>query len=412
MSYTFTATRRFFLAGPRALSAGLSSMLAAFGQRGPGYDPTPPTSPAAPDRKSYPGIRRHSIIYYDAYAYSSWPSILRCKDGELLIAFSTKTRRKAAITHVDPSFWNVIIRSGDDGRSWSEFPEMIGGYNYFGMDDPGIAQISDGRILVNSCWRTFIPASAADRRTDRRFTRVSPFPWAYASGPKDTFVFHSLDNGRTWLDSVRLDVRPFRSGWTLRPIVELPDGTLLLPCYEEEFGPAERGLSCSAFVMRSVDRGRSWAAPALVAGQGEIGFNEPSLLCLPNGRIIALMRTMPAAHLYQSVSEDGGRTWTRPQRTPIWGYPADLRLLKDGRVLASYGYRRPPYGIRACLSEDSGRSWPIKNEIVLRDDFPNTDLGYPTTAELADGTLLTAYYGRDVNNDVTCIQGTFWKPMG
>lgn len=96
-------------------------------------------------------------------------------------------------------------------------------------------------------------------------------------------------------------------------------------------------------------------------------------------------------------------------QTPIWGYPADLHLLKDGRILASYGYRRPPYGIRACISDDQGRTWQVKNEITLRDDLPNADLRYPTTAELADGALLTVYYGRDVKNEVTCIQEVLWK---
>ena len=77
--------------------------------------------------------------------------------------------------------------------------------------------------------------------------------------------------------------------------------------------------------------------------------------------------------------------------------------------MATYGHRRDPFGIRACLSSDEGESWSIKNEIVLRDDLKNRDLGYPTTTQLDDALLLTAYYGRDENNDVTCIQITSWK---
>ena len=39
------------------------------------------------------------------------------------------------------------------------------------------------------------------------------------------------------------------------------------------------------------------------------------------------------------------------------------------------------------------------------DGFASADLGYPTFAELAHGTLLVSYYGQD-NSGVTCIWGT------
>ena len=31
-----------------------------------------------------------------------------------------------------------------------------------------------------------------------------------------------------------------------------------------------------------------------------------------------------------------------------------------------YGYRRPPYGVRGCISED-GVTWDVKNEFVIRE---------------------------------------------
>jgi hypothetical protein len=237
-----------------------------------------------------------------------------------------------------------------------------------------------------------------------RFNQVKPFQWASGNSDQMTYVFHSLDNARTWLEPVHVNVSSFRSGCQLRPIVELPDRLLLMPCYEEGFGPSP------SFVLRSVDEGRSWIEPAVVAaGTNELGFNEPTLIHLPSGKLVVLLRTAPAGWLYQSDSVDKGRTWSAPVRTPMWGYPADLLQLKDGRTLATYGHRRVPFGIRACISKDEARTWDIKDEIVLRDDFKNGDLGYPTTIQLDDGSLLTAYYGRDENNDVTCIQGTFWR---
>ena len=43
--------------------------------------------PAPPEVKSYPGILRHRVVFWDPYGYSAWPTILQCRDGEMLIAF-------------------------------------------------------------------------------------------------------------------------------------------------------------------------------------------------------------------------------------------------------------------------------------------------------------------------------------
>ena len=74
--------------------------------------------------------------------------------------------------------------------------------------------------------------------------------------------------------------------------------------------------------------------------------------------------------------------------------------------LCTYGRRKPPYGIRACLSADGGRTWLLEREIVLRDDLPNRDLGYPTIVEYEPGKLFTIYYGQD-DGGVTYVMGTY-----
>lgn len=411
MSRTIGFSRRGFLGRSLAILGGVGAVshpLVALPQK-TSEAPPPPTM------KSYPDILKHTMVFHDPYGYSAWPTILKCKDGEMLIAFCEAMRRKERITHADPSFYGLIIRSSDGGETWSQQPEVIGDYKYYGMDDPGITQLSDGRILTNVFRRSFAPAAAGGKRTDVWFTRVEPFQWATGYSEKMTYVFHSTDNARTWLEPVDVNVSPFESGCQLRPIVELPQGTLLLPCYEEFLGPSasdpQGTRTWSAFVLRSRDRGRSWGEPSVIAAHGVhgLGYNEPALIHLASGKIVALLRTAPTGWLYQSDSYDQGRTWSEPVKTSMWGHPAHLWLLHDGRVLATYGRRQAPFGIRVCVSSDEGKTWDIKNEIVLRDDFKTGDLGYPTTTQLDDGTLLTVYYGRDENNDVTCIQSTFWK---
>jgi hypothetical protein len=98
-----------------------------------------------------------------------------------------------------------------------------------------------------------------------------------------------------------------------------------------------------------------------------------------------------------------------------------MTLLADGRVLCTYGYRRPPYGQRACISRD-GITWDPGNEILLRGDAPNHDLGYPASLEIERGIVLTVYYQPNVPRgtvqEITppdpsrakpSILGTLWK---
>lgn len=55
-------------------------------------------------------------------------------------------------------------------------------------------------------------------------------------------------------------------------------------------------------------------------------------------------------------------------------------------------YRRAFVGVRACLSDDGGRTWDVAGEKVLRDDGRHVDLGYPSSVQLRDGHILTTYY--------------------
>ena len=139
-----------------------------------------------------------------------------------------------------------------------------------------------------------------------------------------------------------------------------------------------------------------------------------------------------------TVSEDDGFSWTPPKWTNIWGYPADLIMLADGRYLMVYGYRRPPYGTRGMVSED-GVTWDVANEFVIREggvpsssaafspssslgwdsgegdggggvDLENPGLfqhiGYPTVVQAPDGAIVACYHewsnGRNPLQFVLC----------
>jgi hypothetical protein len=89
------------------------------------------------------------------------------------------------------------------------------------------------------------------------------------------------------------------------------------------------------------------------------------------------------------------------------GNPPSLLRMKDGRLVITYGYRAEPYGIRARVSTDQGRTWD--DEIVLRDDGGTWDIGYTRTVQRPDGKLVTVYY-YNVGDTERFIGGTVWEP--
>ena len=158
-------------------------------------------------------------------------------------------------------------------------------------------------------------------------------------------------------------------------------------------------------------------------------YEEPGLLQLNDGRLVCFMRTHvnpsgDARNMVMTVSEDEGFSWTPPRWTNIWGYPPELIPLQDGRYLMVYGYRRPPYGVRAILSED-GTTWDVKNEFIIREggvpgrsvsekpgssrmspasgrygggdiDWENPGvyqhIGYPSVVQVPDGTIVCSFH--------------------
>jgi len=56
----------------------------------------------------------------------------------------------------------------------------------------------------------------------------------------------------------------------------------------------------------------------------------------------------------------------------------------------TYGHRRAPFGNQARVSADQGRTW--SEPIIISGDGAGGDLGYPSTVQLTNGSLLTVWY--------------------
>ena len=109
-------------------------------------------------------------------------------------------------------------------------------------------------------------------------------------------------------------------------------------------------------------------------------------------------------------SGDDGKTWKDPTKVGDTGVgnPPSMIRLADGRICITYVYRAAPFGIRASLSDDQGRTWG--KEIILRDDGGGQDLGYPRTVQRPDGKIVTIYYFHDELKSERYIAATIWTP--
>ena len=375
----------------------------------------------------------HQTIHCDPHAYSAHPHLAVTANDNWLLVF-TQSRRRAGVLHPpqDPLYCNMLMRSADGGRSWSA-PSIVPGFGWQGVECAGITPLRSGVVLLNQWrfdWHTLAyaraylapdayagpeqlmgaEAMAAELQdwTPQKTALAERYPWARGGG--QTWVHRSLVGGNTFTASTRIDTAPFSGGYGMRGGIEV-DGEILLPlCDVPNYA--------SVFTVRSGDGGQSWSEPRLVASGEGHAFEEPAPILLRNGRIVMLLRDNVSRILHVVTSEDSGWSWSDPSPTGIADYPADMVQLEDGRIACVAGRRRAPFGIALYLSEDEGNSWNSASPYMVRSGLPNRDLGYPSLALRADGSLYVAYYAQDpqgitgIHASVLAPDADGWRQQG
>lgn len=178
------------------------------------------------------------------------------------------------------------------------------------------------------------------------------------------------------------------------------DGSLRAIAYAQSLDKTINKVS----MVRSDDNGKSWTVMSKIStGEGATtlskGHNETALFYLGEGEWIAAARRWKAnASLDLFRSLDDGKTWEiESELTDGRKHPAHLLQLPDNQLLLTYGTRvAGQYGVAVKLSKDKGRTWG-EEKIIFAQKEP-TDIGYPATAILADGNLVTVYYAAKVKN--------------
>ena len=314
------------------------------------------------------------------------PNLTVLGSGEVVIVF------REAADHLAIDGRIVIVRSSDGGRTWGPKEVLFD----LGNADHRSAAITE---LPNGEWVTYDYRAGAEynERGEYDVNRMTgPTLWGAWSG----------DRGRTWSFTEEPISVPGEHPYAEaeRHILRLPGGRLLLAANYFHFAPGGvRPIAdvTQVAVFSSDDDGRHWS---LLAKLPEHPFviGECTMLRTVSGRLLLLGRSQPKdgtnyverGGLLQSVSLDEGKTWSPLASTSMssMNSPGHLLQLQDGRILCTHASRAYPGSVYATTSGDEGRTWDTGTTRLLTNDIQNVDACYPTSGQLADGTILTTWY--------------------
>lgn len=346
-------------------------------------------------------------ISADNSHYEAWSTVFRRRSGQLCLAFSGGRKR-----HICPFGRLELMQSDDHGANWS-WPRVILD-SPFDDRDGGIVETSKGSLIISTfssdAYQKILnrAETAAEQGTlswpDGELTswrqandRVALNP-AFKPGQ---WVLRSTDGGATWSHPI-----PSLVNSPHGPI-SLKSGLLLYAGKELWDGQGRVGFSCSS------DDGVSWSwLSELPVRAGDLAehYHELHAVEAGDGSIIVQIRNwneQNQGETLQSISRDGGHTWTMPQSIGVWGLPSHLLKLSDDRLLMTYGYRRAPFGNQARFSHDHGATW--SDPVTISDDGTCTDLGYPSSVEIGFNQFLTIWYERKDGETRSVLRQAKWE---
>lgn len=345
-----------------------------------------------------------------------WPTI--CKgDGDTIYAAAS-----LRVGHVDPFGATVFYVSEDGGYTWSA-PKVV---NDGPVDDrdTGIVYSGNGRLLISFFTigsADFLPGGEYEDQMEYFATLEQQSAlrkkWNNTSDEEqlksNAWLIYSDDYGATWSAPYKAPVTAPHG-----PVVA-NDGSLIF-C-----GGGGSGFE----VHQSRDGGKTWKLRATIEVPSKYEtdgitytYSEAHIVQLRDGSFVAGIRGgdysldeskhNATLRTFISYSKDG-YTFTKAEMIEgLVGCTAHFLELSNGALLMTYQYRggipgEDVIGARGRVSYDGGKTWD--EEIVISTAPINTDLGYPSTVELSDGTLITAYYQPVAGERVPSFLYTRWK---
>ena len=354
-----------------------------------------PAIPQAARRAA--GGARHVIVFQQDGRFGGWPANHGVWQwgNEIVVGFEDGKFKDNPTGHdIDYSepAEHVLARSLDGGETWAiERPE--------GLKPPPNTRVAsvptpaDGRPLMECPGG--IRFTHPDFAMTLRMTSIND---------GESRFYYTYDRGKSWEGPFRLPNfgQPGIAARTDYLVRGEHDLIAFVTAAKSNRGEGR------VITIRTRDGGRTWNMVSFIGPEPLDYAIMPSTVEIGPGVLFTAIRRRRWIDTYRSF--DDGESWhfVNQPVLDIGGNPPSLVRLRDGRLVMTYGYRLEPFGIRAKISADQGRSWG--EEIILRQDGGGTDLGYTRTVERPDGKLVTVYYYNTDPHAERFIAATIWEP--
>ncbi len=325
-------------------------------------------------------------------AHLSWPKIVRCPDGTLVVGYSAG-RYHGGGGEGCPA----VSISTDGGQNFSS-PKILqeftrqGKYDNCGNLAMGIAD--DGAVVL--------------------------LAMAYTGNKDNTVVgWRSTDSGKTWPPVDTSPLADNQTGSVFGTITKVPGkGLVVFGHYRAPSKP-----SSGIWMAFSSDHGKTWGSPKTVTEKPHF---EPSVT-LAGERLVGLFRNTggkPTRWYQQAVSDDMGQTWNItpaslaiPEGLP-GSQPSPFVIADPDNPSKLYALQ----SIRGGLDDTRGRiylwsadaqklDWQRRGLVVAnpKADMQLNDWTYPWMTPLGDGTWFLVFYAGNPRG-ANSIYGLTLKP--
>jgi Neuraminidase (sialidase) len=301
---------------------------------------------------------------------NSESDIIRLKNGNLLLGWTEFYAGSGA----DDGSARIVGRiSKDGGRSWGDKYTLVEHTDALNVMEVSFLRLKDGSIALFYFKKI------------REAVFILPSYKVDLTKPGDCRLMMrvSKDEGKSFVNEKQI-TGPDRylesaNGRSLR----LKSGRILIEIDNLE----------SSACIYSDDDGMNWREGQFVKPSTGPSF-EPIAVELKDGRVMMFMRTSLGGQ-YQTISNDGGETWTEPILSVFKGSGSPMaieRIPATGDLIAVWnndkGSVRARTPLTSAISKDEGKTWGHFRNI---EDNANDGFTYPAITWVNDTALITYF---------------------
>ena len=332
---------------------------------------------------------KHVAIARDDDQYEAFPDVCRLRGDGHLCSY------RESDYHVGTTSRLMLIESNDRGRTWTNKGQLH--YTRSITEDRSVwsnarlTRLADGRIVAT---------------LDAQFSEYDGIGKSKSLYCYQTFLSFSEDDGNTWTEPHLTEVEGICPD---RAFAASDDHWLIATTHFFGRFPGAFRLQ----VAHSFDGGQTWPIAALGAEEDGFQHDEPSILRLPDGRLLMVMPgecSHPSSFALRHLRRRRTRLVdTEPDRC-FFGDRPDAGVLQSGRLLVTYRNVEPAADEKTMILGRNPGTWAWRGDLAgltgsggessfleLEHDACGNhgDYGYSAWVQFDDGEIFCVYHHRD-----------------